>query len=448
MMNYIQRQNKDTQGGRNPTDIYMPLSGAAIGNGWIDPMYQYSAQDAAYGYGLIGKAQQRALAGDEEKCRDLLSKGSYVNGICFDLLEKVIQNSQGKNSRYTVSQYDQRKWEVKGKPRDFPPGHKDVEAYLGGHSTIPNARLDDVLQSIHATPSRTAGQVYYECTDPPYNALKHQDGLGVVPDVVSLLNDGVRMLFFNGIHDMICNHVGNENAVENFPWTGRDDFQVAVRYGWMAPSTQSLGGYMREHKNLQYLKVLDSGHMVPMDVPEVSLDMMRAFMFRESFQSYKQELGAMTQEESDQKRGNPTCPVCPQCQNDDDTAVVSCPVCDDCDKVCNEKWNDLQATQSSSTSSTTTSSSSPADQNQRISGAVAGAVVFLTLAGMSTVLWLFFLRRSGRRAGSSNPHRPVPTNGEYDMEMSKRDGSRFRDADSSSYSDNDDEDDQDVHRID
>jgi hypothetical protein len=46
--------------------------------------------------------------------------------------------------------------------------------------------------------------------------LKHQDGLGVTQDVVDLLNNNVRLLFFNGIEDMICNHVGNEIAVENF----------------------------------------------------------------------------------------------------------------------------------------------------------------------------------------------------------------------------------------
>eukprot|EP00980_Cylindrotheca_fusiformis_P024035 scaffold11425_cov39-Cylindrotheca_fusiformis.AAC.1 len=71
-----------------------------------------------------------------------------------------------------------------GIPRDFPKGHKDVEAYLGGLGTQPFAgNFQDVLKSIHSLPSYESGQQYEECTDPPYEALKHQDGLGVTDDV-------------------------------------------------------------------------------------------------------------------------------------------------------------------------------------------------------------------------------------------------------------------------
>ena len=83
-----------------------------------------------------------------------------------------------------VSQYDTRLWEKKGQSRSFPMGHKDVETYLGGRSHSQNPPLNvnyrDVLQAIHATESIDARQTYEECTDPPYVALEHQDGLGTL----------------------------------------------------------------------------------------------------------------------------------------------------------------------------------------------------------------------------------------------------------------------------
>jgi len=142
------------------------------------------------------------------------------------------------------------------------------------------------------------------------------DGLGVTGDVVELLNDGVPMLFFNGINDLICNHIGNEIAVENFQWKHQGEYQTTTRYGWKAPSTGKLAGYMKEYKNLMYLKVLDSGHMVPMDVPEVGADMMRTFIHGMSFNDYEQELASA-------EKGGDKCPVCP--------AARGCDPCPECD---------------------------------------------------------------------------------------------------------------------
>ena len=140
-------------------------------------------------------------------------------------------------------------------------------------------------------------------------------------DVVELLNDGIRMLFFNGVNDLICNHVGNEIAVENFQWKHQTEFQTAKRYGWKSPSRGKLGGYMKEYENLMYLKVLESGHMVPMDVPDVSLDMLRIFVFGDSFGDYQQDIIGLAKGKAGESC--PVCPtetgcdICPQCLEDD-----------------------------------------------------------------------------------------------------------------------------------
>lgn len=309
MMAYILDQNE-----KKNTEINIPLTGAAIGNGWVDPTFQYAAAGAAYGYSLIDLAQKASLDQQEAECQAQLSKGHYTASVCFGLLDHVIAQSEGQSSNLKVSQYDARKRESKNRSRTFPPGHKDVESYLGGKPTTPDKPImasgttSEVLKAIHATAATDAGQRYLECTDPPYNALSHQDGLGVVPDVVKVLEDGsgITMMFFNGVWDLICNHVGNELFLQALPWKHQEDWIKAERYAWVAPPKADMGasGYVKEYENLIFLKVMDSGHMVPMDVPEVAFAMMQTFLYGGSFDSNVQNLGRSIQEHEN-------CPVCP-----------------------------------------------------------------------------------------------------------------------------------------
>jgi hypothetical protein len=189
-----------------------------------------------------------------------LTKGNYWVKHCFELRVDVVVQSFGESSPYEVSQYDIRRIEDKDAPRNFPPQHKIVETYLGGFP-LPEGTMatsnSDVLAAIHASLSRAAGQIYQECSDPPFFALAPLDGMGVMDDVRYLLESGIKLLFFNGIMDLICNHVGNEIALEKLSWSHQKDYVVAPRYAWMSGGNNKVAGYMKEFKNLSYLKVLE-----------------------------------------------------------------------------------------------------------------------------------------------------------------------------------------------
>lgn len=315
-MDHIQHQNSIAKGDH----IVIPLSGAAIGNGWTDPMNQYAAADAAYGHGIIGRAQVAALKIKEGKCQDQLRAGHYTPSDCFALLDDIVGQSFGTGADYKVSMYDVRKSEPRQGSRSFPPGHKVVEAYLGDwgldEGGLPSGIMTTVLQAIHATAATTAGQRFAECTDPPYNALAHQDGKGVVKELIQVLQhpQKPRILFFNGIEDLICNHVGNEKLLELLPWKHQDEWIEASRFAWKAETEQmdKISGYMKQYENLLFLKLMGSGHMVPLDIPNVALDMMRAFVYGASFETNKQLLDrANTVSDS--------CPVCSTCDDTDET---------------------------------------------------------------------------------------------------------------------------------
>jgi len=301
MMDYIlERNDDDTNDAR--TKITIDLGGAAIGNGWINPYYQYEASEYAYGIGLIDATQRQAFSASEESCHKKLLDGKLNSRECMNLIGSIVQNSYGVGSTVQVNSYDTRKAEFAKTARLFPMGHTDVEAYLGGsrrgtgYSGGMQVEYKDVLHALHAEESIAVGQKYKECTDPPYYALAHQDGLGVVEELVRVLEHPrrPRMLIFNGMADLVCHHLGNERVLLNLPWRSKEKWIVADRYAWFAEDggkvDGSPAGFMKEFENLMFLKVRDSGHMVPMDLPVVSLDMMRTFLFSGSFKTRKQEL--------------------------------------------------------------------------------------------------------------------------------------------------------------
>lgn len=334
LIHYILKQNDNgTNNNNKNNNIIIPVAGAAIGNGWMDPYHQYAAAEAAYGHGILGSAQVAALREDEAKCQAALLQKQYRSNVCFGLLDDVVDESHGSSTGTRVSQYDVRVSEHTHQARNFPFGHKIVETYLGGFAlstsehpgTMDSTISNSVLQALHASAATSAGQRYQECTDPPYNALSQWDGLGVVPDVVAILEHVTkpRLLFFNGIQDLICNHVGNEKFLENMEWKFKAEWTTqAKRYAWVSSKEEKdkVSGYVKEYENLLFLKLLNGGHMVPMDIPAVALDMMQVFMQTRlaattSFDSSLQNLKSKRPQPDD--GSCPDCPTCPTSSDED-----------------------------------------------------------------------------------------------------------------------------------
>jgi hypothetical protein len=64
-----------------------------------------------------------------------------------------------------------------------------------------------------------------------------------------------------------------------------------------------------------------------MDVPGVALDMLQTFIYKQSFQTYKQNLNAENGSDSGSSSSCSKCPAQGKC--DDDGVSIECPVCDD-----------------------------------------------------------------------------------------------------------------------
>ncbi|GAX23435.1 hypothetical protein FisN_15Lh166 [Fistulifera solaris] len=262
-LTHILQQNQHSK-------LQIPIHGAAIGNGWIDPYHQYAGARAAYGMGLVGLSEVHAEMTKERQCQRHLPE---VSSVCDNLIPDIVHQSMGKDSEYKVSKFDVRRVEYKTGPRTFPPGKSTLEAYL---------RNDSVLEALHAAEAAsTALLPFAECQKEPLHQLGHLDGHGVIPEIKFLLEQNVRLLFYNGVLDMVCHHVGTEAALENMPWEHREAWRMADRYAFLVDN--QLAGYIKQYRDLFYLKVLNAGHMVPLDVPHVAFAMMKTFVYGQEF---------------------------------------------------------------------------------------------------------------------------------------------------------------------
>ena len=105
--------------------------------------------------------------------------------------------------------------------------------------------------------------------------------IDVIESVDACLNDGVRVIVYNGMLDFIINSVGQDKWISKLGWSDLKNYYESPRVPLYAPSQakdQRTGAFYKGYKNLEYYWMLMSGHMVPIDAPEMSLEMLRRIL--------------------------------------------------------------------------------------------------------------------------------------------------------------------------
>ncbi|KAK3065078.1 hypothetical protein LTS18_011288 [Coniosporium uncinatum] len=122
------------------------------------------------------------------------------------------------------------------------------------------------------------------------------EGLTTQPQVQYLLQQGIDVLFYQGNLDLACNTAGNVRWTNSMPWKGQTAFAAKALKSWKAMrdgEELDVGTFKEvyvqtdpEHKKktrFSLVTIDKSGHMVPMDQPEVALQMLNTWLARKSF---------------------------------------------------------------------------------------------------------------------------------------------------------------------
>lgn len=193
--------------------------------------------------------------------------------VCEQILQEILQltswqGSGGKTECFNM--YDVRLTDTYPScGMNWPPDLVNVTPYL---------RRQDVLNALNMGDAKRPG--WTECNGAvggAFRAHKSKPSIQLLPELI----EQVPTVLFSGAKDLICNHIGTEELINNMNWGGRKGFELSP--GTWAPRREwtfegEAAGMYQEARNLTYVLFYNSSHMVPFDYSRRTRDMLDRFM--------------------------------------------------------------------------------------------------------------------------------------------------------------------------
>uniref|UniRef100_A0A914LAC5 Uncharacterized protein n=1 Tax=Meloidogyne incognita TaxID=6306 RepID=A0A914LAC5_MELIC len=111
-----------------------------------------------------------------------------------------------------------------------------------------------------------------ECSDDVFNNYTSTTTIEMANFTKIILNANIRMLFYYGDLDVVCNFLLGQRFTEQLGFKVKN-----VKYPWIV--NRQIGGYATEYVNeLTFTSVRGAGHMVPQSKPQESLYMFKQFL--------------------------------------------------------------------------------------------------------------------------------------------------------------------------
>eukprot|EP01024_Parvocaulis_polyphysoides_P028506 TRINITY_DN2576_c1_g1_i5.p1 TRINITY_DN2576_c1_g1~~TRINITY_DN2576_c1_g1_i5.p1 ORF type:complete len:486 (-),score=32.92 TRINITY_DN2576_c1_g1_i5:158-1549(-) len=234
--------------------IKMNFKGFAIGDGYTNPGVQIG-QYAQYAYinNLITVEQRDKVNANYPQCKNAVQEcnnnGShsqcvFARELCYIFIFGELLRMIGN-----INYYDIRK------ECTHPPLCYDFSRlvhYLDQPTVREELGVDRRFQEC----SGRVGQ------DFAGDIVKNM--AGVIPQ---MLDAGIRVNLYEGDKDFICNWLGNRAWVDQLNWTMSDQWEHVQDVKWKLPNGKSAGTVAKVGP-LQFTKIFDAGHLVPMDQPE------------------------------------------------------------------------------------------------------------------------------------------------------------------------------------
>lgn len=236
------------------------LKGVIIGNGVYSGKIQNpTVPDFAYSHGLIDEHFYKVYQDKAAHCVSLIEAGQLKEAeqFCEDSVRALYASNETAGGVF----------------------YYDVGLSDAGFLDVVTNKLSDYLNSeatraaLHVGNRTTWSQA--DETGPVAEALlddfETEQGMRAIE---ALLEKGFQVVSYNGVRDgSVCNHIGNLLSLKALEWHGQAQFVNASTEPWRPLG--KLAGYKRSAKSLTYYTLLNTGHLVPMIVPDVMLTLVK-----------------------------------------------------------------------------------------------------------------------------------------------------------------------------
>ncbi|XP_073286595.1 serine carboxypeptidase-like [Primulina huaijiensis] len=251
-----------TEGNKNKEGIPINLKGMAIGNGLTNPEIQYQAYtDFALDMKLLTQDQYNKLKPAVLKCVEEAKlcgpdggiKCEEAYGDCtYNLFNRILAMNRG------INVYDIRKKCEGGLCYDY----SNMEKFLSLRSVKTALGVGDVE--------------FVSCSSKVYEGMLQDWMRNLEVGIPALLEEGIKLLVYVGEYDLICNWLGNSKWLDAMTWSGQEKYLGASMIPFSVDGVEA--GLQKGYGPLTFLKVHNAGHLVPMDQPKNSLEMLTRWM--------------------------------------------------------------------------------------------------------------------------------------------------------------------------
>ncbi|KAJ3957998.1 hypothetical protein N0V92_005446 [Colletotrichum tropicale] len=273
-------------------DFKIPLKSAMIGNGFVSP------RDTTWGYYetlCTTKPGVPAPVFNESLCGQMaaaLPRCMYLQEACYAFPDPIVCEAAGAFCFGHVDELYYRDVRKGGRnPFDITaPCETESICYKAGDGIEEYVKSDKVWRALEVPAAVDRGNFTLISMDVNHAFEVAGDVfLSTEREVKYILEKGVDVLIYNGDLDLACNTAGNIRWAEKLAWDGQVEFGAkefavwfaekggeVVRAGRWKEVVKRLGG---KDTRFAFVTVEGSGHMVPLDQPEVGLEMVRKWMF-------------------------------------------------------------------------------------------------------------------------------------------------------------------------
>jgi len=239
----------------NSSDVHdrINLKGISIGNGITDPINQIYFGQLFHELGFIDAKALATFNTYQNISIALIQQGKFVQALSYTFALINTRNCLFNNLTGFTSPYNYL----------MPNGYNDQIQVVSNY--LVNSTISKYLHVCNRTfvPFADNNQVLYNLVNDILDS--------VAPWVAELIDNNYEVLIYSGQLDLLAGPRLIENYLLNLNFTGADAFRAAARNIWRVDG--DIAGYVQKALNLTFAVVRLAGHMVPLDQPKWTFEL-------------------------------------------------------------------------------------------------------------------------------------------------------------------------------
>ncbi|XP_068228329.1 retinoid-inducible serine carboxypeptidase-like [Palaemon carinicauda] len=265
-------------------EVVSDFRGVALGDSWISPMDSVNTWGSyLYHMGFVNRKGLAAIDAAAAKTQHEVDLGNWEAATTeWGNTEFVVMDVAHDVNFYNVhAEEDIYMAKTNKKPHSIDLSYMSPQVrhlyqhHVLSHYGQPNDALHDFMNGDQAKRWNIPPEVVWDSQGGTvFDRLAGDFMKPVIDSVTKLLTEtNLHVAVFTGNLDLICDTPGTYNWIENMEWPGKPDWLAAANVDLHVGSYSYQAATVQHSGQFSLFTIFRSGHMVPIDAPEIALVM-------------------------------------------------------------------------------------------------------------------------------------------------------------------------------